>query len=81
MQALTEATRRDFQTQLKQAKAQAEHEREKDAAVAATVVFRRQFDTVVEHNCWTRLKKSTYLSRQQAEVIQNHENEHVSSTG
>jgi hypothetical protein len=24
-------------------------------------VFRRQFDTVVEHNCWTYLEKSTYL--------------------
>jgi hypothetical protein len=24
-------------------------------------VFRRQFKTVAEHNCWTRLKKSTYV--------------------
>jgi hypothetical protein len=24
-------------------------------------VFRRQFETVAEHNCWTRQEKSTYL--------------------
>jgi hypothetical protein len=24
-------------------------------------MFRRQFETVAQHNCWTRLEKSTYL--------------------
>jgi hypothetical protein len=28
---------------------------------ASWVVFRRQFETVAQHECWTRLEKSTYL--------------------
>jgi hypothetical protein len=28
---------------------------------ASWAVFWRQFETVAEHNCWTRLQKSTYF--------------------
>jgi hypothetical protein len=66
--ALTEATRREFLTQLKEVRARGARGRETGTAAGATkppkfdgtiswAVFRRHFETVVEHNCRTRLEK------------------------
>jgi hypothetical protein len=70
--ALTEPTRHEFQTQLTKVEALTEYRKgtgtgggaEKPPKFDDTTswaVFWRQFDTVAEHNCWTRLEKSTYL--------------------
>jgi hypothetical protein len=70
--ALTKATRREFQTQLKKVKARAERGRSKGTDAGAPkppkfdgtiswAVFRRQLETVVEYNCWPRLEISIYL--------------------
>jgi hypothetical protein len=68
--ALIDANRREFQSQLEEIEAKAERG-SKPAAIAAQpprfvgttswAVFRRQFETVAEHNCWTQQGKYTYL--------------------
>jgi hypothetical protein len=69
--ALIKPTPCEFQTQLKgvEALAGAEEDRNRQGAekppkfddTTSWAVFRRQFETVSEHNCWTRLEMSTYL--------------------
>jgi hypothetical protein len=67
-----EATWREFKTQLKEIQARAECGRgtgtgayaakpPKFDGTTSLAVFQRQIETVTEHNCWTRLEKSTYL--------------------
>jgi hypothetical protein len=68
--ALTEANRREFQSQLEEIEAMVERG-SRPAAIAAQpptfdgttswAVFWRQFETVAEHNCWTQQGKYTYL--------------------
>jgi hypothetical protein len=69
---LIEANRRDLQTQLKEVEARAERRRVTGTGEGAAkppkfdrttswAVFRRQFDIVAQHNCWTRLEKFTCL--------------------
>jgi ribosomal protein L23 len=64
------ATRREFQTQLKGDEAEAERgkgtrtgagaaKRPKFDGTTSWAVFRRQFETVAEHNCSPRQEKST----------------------
>jgi hypothetical protein len=67
-----EAARCKFPSQLEDVKVWAEHRREIQNG-ASTVkllnfccssslsVFRRQFDTIAKHNCWTCQEKSTHL--------------------
>jgi hypothetical protein len=70
MEAKFEATRREFQTQLKEVEARTERGRGEGTGAAkppkfdgntSWVVFRRHFETVTEHYCWARREKSTYL--------------------
>jgi arsenate reductase-like glutaredoxin family protein len=72
MEAKMEATRLEFQSQLEQVMARSERGRGTGACVNAAqppkfdgttswAVFRRQFESVAEHNCSTRQEKSTYL--------------------
>jgi hypothetical protein len=66
-----EATRLEFQTQLKGVEAGTERRRGTGTGagaanppkfdVTSSALFRRQFETVAEHNCWTRQEISTYL--------------------
>jgi hypothetical protein len=69
--AKIEVTRHDFQTQLKE-EVQARTERGKGTytgtanppkfhGTTSLAAFQRQFKTVAEHNCCTRLEKCTYL--------------------
>jgi hypothetical protein len=72
MEKKTEANKREFQAQLEEVKAVAERE-SRPAVCASTAqpptfngntswaVFRRQFETVAEHNQWSHQEKSTYL--------------------
>jgi hypothetical protein len=67
---LIEANRCEFQSQLEEIEARAERG-SRPAAITAQpptfdgtaswAVFRCQFETVVEHNCWTQQGKYTYL--------------------
>jgi hypothetical protein len=72
MEAKLEATRREFQTQLKEPEAGAERgiatgtgvgevKEPKFDGTTSWAVFRRQFETIAEHNYWTIQEKSTYL--------------------
>lgn len=55
-EAKIEATRLEFQAQLKRVEARTEL-----GEATSSALFRRQFETIVEHNCWTHQEKSTYL--------------------
>jgi hypothetical protein len=67
--AKNEATRLEFQTQMKGVDAETERRRGTGTGMGAakppefdgtsSSLFRRQFETVAEHNCWTRQEKST----------------------
>jgi hypothetical protein len=68
MKGLTKANRREFNTQLKEVKSWAERDKGTGNCADAGkqpkfdgkwAVSRRQFQTVAEHKCWKRLKKST----------------------
>jgi hypothetical protein len=70
--ALTEAIQREFQTPLKEVKAKVKGgsgigtgadaaKPPKFDGTTSWAMFRCQFETAGEHNCWTRLKKSIYL--------------------
>jgi hypothetical protein len=72
MEAKMEATRRELQSQLGDVAARAEWGRGTEACASIAqppkfngttswAVFRHQFETVAEHNSWTRQEKSTYL--------------------
>jgi hypothetical protein len=85
IEAKTEATRRELQSQLEAVVTRAEREGEPGACARTAqrptfdgntswAVFRRQFETVAEHNYWTHQEKSTYLitalkGRAAAEVL------------
>jgi hypothetical protein len=65
-----ETAKREFQSQLEEVEARVERTRRTCASAAqlpkfdgttSCAVFRRQFETVKEHNCWTPQEKSTYL--------------------
>jgi hypothetical protein len=67
-----EAARREFQSQLEQIRAWIVHGRgiqscassvkpPKCDGTSSWTVFRRQFETIAEHNCWMSQKKSTHL--------------------
>jgi hypothetical protein len=68
--ALIEANQREFQSQLEEIEGRAERG-SRPAAITVQpptfdgttswAVFRRQFETVAEHNCWTQQGKYTYL--------------------
>jgi hypothetical protein len=72
--ALVEATRHKVQTKLKEVEAWTERgayqrigtgpgatNSPKFDGSTSRAVFRRQFETVAEHNCWTSLERATYL--------------------
>jgi hypothetical protein len=72
VKAKMEATRHEFQTQSEEVEVVAERRRGTGTGAGAPkppkcdgttswTVFRRQFETVQEHNRWTQKKKSTYL--------------------
>jgi hypothetical protein len=72
MEAKIESTRLEFQSQLEEVMARAELGRRQGVCTSTAqpptfdgttfwAVFRRQFETVAEHNCWTRLEKPMYL--------------------
>jgi hypothetical protein len=72
MEAKMETTRLEFQSQLKEVMARAELGIRQRVCTSTAqppifdgtkswAVFRRQFETVAEHNCYTRQEKSTYL--------------------
>lgn len=69
MEAKIEATRHEFQTQLKEVEAGDKHGRGTDTSMAqpsnfnvtSWTMIRRHFETIAEHNCWTCQEKSTYL--------------------
>jgi hypothetical protein len=67
-----EATKREPQARLEVVEARAQPGRVQGVCASAIqppvfnvntswAVFQRQFETVAEHNCWTRQEKSTYL--------------------
>jgi hypothetical protein len=72
MEETIETNKREFQAQLEEVKAIAERgrgigggasaeQKPKFDGTASWAVFRRQFEIVAEHNCWTGQEKSTYL--------------------
>jgi hypothetical protein len=72
MEAKTETARRDFQTQLKEVETGAQCGRCTGNGAGAAkppnfdgttswAMFRPQFGTAEDHNCWTRQEKSTYF--------------------
>jgi hypothetical protein len=67
-----EAAKCEFQSQLEEVDARIERRRRTGACASAAqppkfdgttswALFRRQFETVAEHNCWAPQEKSTYL--------------------
>jgi hypothetical protein len=70
LEAKIEATQREFQTQLQDVGAERGRGTGIDAGkakppkfdeITSWPLFRRQFETVAAHNCWTRQEISTYL--------------------
>jgi hypothetical protein len=72
MEAKMESTRLEFQSQLEEVMARTELGRRQGVCTSTAqpptfngttswAVFRGQFETVAEHNCWTRQEKYTYL--------------------
>jgi hypothetical protein len=72
MEETIETNNREFQAQVEEVKAIAERGRGIRSGASAAqpptfdgtaswAVFRRQFETAAEHNCWTHQEKSTYL--------------------
>jgi hypothetical protein len=72
MEAKMEATRLEFQSQLEEVMARPELGRRQGMCTSTAQpptfdgttswdVFRHQFESVAEHNCWTRQEKFTYL--------------------
>jgi hypothetical protein len=69
---LIDTTWRELESKITEVKAQAGHRRGTGTGVGAAkppnfnrtqswAMFQHQFETIADHNCWTRQEKSTYL--------------------
>lgn len=70
MEAKIEVTQPEFQKQLKEVEARAKRGRGTGTSISmekfegtttSWATYRHQFQTIAKHDCWTHLKKYTYL--------------------